>query len=125
MPTLTLHTPSPTWASPSRATSQENVRLARHGFALWNAAIDGADAARSRAALQEMVGMYHPEAVLDYTRTLPDFPATRGTEAIGAWLSETRGVFASVRFEPLDFIDISDAVVVPVRVAGEGAAAHG
>jgi ketosteroid isomerase-like protein len=100
--------------------SQETVELARHGFALWNAAIDGTDAARSRAALRELIAMYHPDAVLDYTRTLPDFPASRGTEAIRAWTSETRGVFTSVYFEPLDFIDTSDAVVVPVRVAGEG-----
>jgi ketosteroid isomerase-like protein len=101
--------------------SQENVELARRGFELWNAAIDGTDVAGSQSALQEMIAMYHPDATLDYTRTLPDFPATQGREAIRAWTSETRGVFTSVRFEPLQFIDIDDAVVIPVSVDAQGA----
>jgi ketosteroid isomerase-like protein len=101
--------------------SQENVHLTRRGFELWNAAIDVSDGARSDAALRAMIGMYHPDAELDYTRTLPDFPTTKGTEAILSWTADTRGVFASVHFEPLDFIDLDDSVLVPVRVDAQGA----
>ena len=81
--------------------SHENVETVRKGIKLWNLALGGDDATW-RAALQDMIAAHHPDAELDYRRTLPDFRPARGTEAIIAWTEGAREAFGEVRIEPQD-----------------------
>ena len=100
--------------------SQENVEATRRGFELWNVAIGGADEERQRTALRQMVEEYHPDAELDYSRTLPDFPPTRGRQAIISWTEGAREALGEVRIEPVEYVDAGDAVVVQVRMLAKG-----
>jgi ketosteroid isomerase-like protein len=101
--------------------SQENVESLRHGFQLWNVASSDPDEKTWRAAMHEMVAAYHPDAKLDFSRTLPDFPTTDVKEGMTAWIESARGTFTDVRLEPTDIIDAGDAVVAGMRVTGTGA----
>jgi ketosteroid isomerase-like protein len=100
--------------------SKDNIETVVRGFELWNLAMVR-DNASWRAALQEMLGHYHPEVELDYQRTLPDFTPTRGTEAITAWTEGAREAFGGVRIDPKDYIEAGDSIVVPVRMVARGA----
>jgi ketosteroid isomerase-like protein len=100
--------------------SEENIETIVKGFELWNLAMEG-DNASWRAALQEMIDQYHPDAELDYRRTLPDFTPTRGTEAMTAWTEGAREAFGGVRIEPKDYIEAGGSIVVPVRMVARGA----
>ena len=101
--------------------SRENVESLRHGFELWNVASSDPDEKTWRAAMHEMVAAYHPDAKLDFSRTLPDFPTTDVKEAMTAWIESARGTFTDVRLEPTDVIDAGDSVVAGMRVTGTGA----
>jgi ketosteroid isomerase-like protein len=102
--------------------SQENVELVRRGFELWNVAAGDPDERTWRVAMAEMLAGYHPEAELDFSRTLPDFPTTGDvSEAMTAWVEGARGSFTEVRIEATDLIDAGDAVVAGMRISGEGA----
>jgi ketosteroid isomerase-like protein len=100
--------------------SQENVKAIRRGFELWNVAIGGGDGASRQTALRQMVEQYHPDAELDYSRTLPDFLPTRGREAMVSWTEGAREAFGEVRIEPGEYVDAGEAVVVQVRMRAKG-----
>jgi ketosteroid isomerase-like protein len=100
--------------------SEENIEILVKGFELWNLAIGGNDASW-RAALQEMIDQYDPDAELDFRRTLPDFTPTRGTDAIIAWTEGAREAFGSVRIEPKDYIETGRSILVPVQLVARGA----
>ena len=59
--------------------------------------------------MHEMVAAYHPDAKLDFSRTLPDFPTTDVKEAMTAWIESARGTFTDVRLEPT----ASSTLVIP------------
>ena len=100
--------------------SHENVTALRHGFELWNIASSDPDEKTWRAALAEMVAGYHPDAEIDFSRTLPDFPATGVVEAMSGWVESARGTFTDVRLEPTTIVDAGDAAVTTMRVTGTG-----
>jgi ketosteroid isomerase-like protein len=100
--------------------SEQNVESLRHGFELWNVASSDPDEKVWRAAMDEMVAAYHPDAKIDFSRTLPDFPATTVKEAMAAWIESARGIFTDVKLEPTDIIDTGEAVVAGMRVTGKG-----
>ncbi len=101
--------------------SRENVEMTRRGFELWNVAMGGGDEESRRSALGQMVENYHPNAELDFRRTLPDFAPTRGREAMISWTEGAREVFGAVRLEALEYVDAGDAVLVRVRIVVQGA----
>ena len=90
-------------------------------FELLNVASSDPDEKTWRAAMHEMVAAYHPDAKLDFSRTLPDFPTTDVKEGMTAWIESARGTFTDVRLEPTDIIDAGGAVVAGMRVTGTGA----
>jgi ketosteroid isomerase-like protein len=100
--------------------SEESIEALVKGFELWNLAMGGDDASW-RAALQEMIDQYHPDAELDFRRTLPDFTPTRGTAAIITWTEGAREAFGGVRIEPKDYIEAGESIVVPVGIVARGA----
>lgn len=56
--------------------------MIRRGLDRWGAAASGASEEEAQAAFAEMVSGYLPDCELDFTRTLPDFPPSRGPEAM-------------------------------------------
>jgi SnoaL-like domain len=101
----------------------ENVDLIRRGFVLWNAALDKTDLPRADAALDEMLMQYSPDAEIDFSRLVPDLPPQKGPEALRKtrqWLQEAREVFTSGRYEPLEFTELDDYVIVPTRLSAQG-----
>jgi ketosteroid isomerase-like protein len=100
--------------------SEENVEAIRRGFELWNVAMGGGDEASRQTALRQMVEAYHPDAELDFSRTLPDFSPTRGRKAMISWTEGAREAFGEVRIEPVEYVDAGDAVVVRVRMLARG-----
>jgi ketosteroid isomerase-like protein len=96
------------------------VEAIRRGFELWNVAMGGGDEASRQTALRQMVEEYHPNAELDYSRTLPDFLPTRGRKAMVSWTNGAREAFGEVRIEPVEYVDAGEAVVVQVRMLAKG-----
>ncbi|HEY4451464.1 MAG TPA: nuclear transport factor 2 family protein [Solirubrobacteraceae bacterium] len=100
--------------------SQENVDAIRAGFALWNLAVGDTSPMRRREALEEMAAVYHPEAEIDFSRTTPDYAATRGPAGMLAWMAAAQELFEQVQIEATDLIDAGDTVVAAVSVTGTG-----
>jgi ketosteroid isomerase-like protein len=101
--------------------SQENVDSLRRGFELWNVALGDPDEATWRGAMAELNEGYHPEAEVDFSRTIPDFPTSPAREAMTAWMEGARGTFAAVHVAATEILDAGDAVVVAIRMTGKGA----
>lgn len=101
--------------------SHENVEMTRRGFELWNIAMGASDDESRRSALEQMAENYHPDAELDFRRTLPDFAPTRGREAMISWTEGAREALGAVRIAPLEYVDAGDAVMVRVRLSAQGA----
>jgi uncharacterized protein len=52
-------------------------------------------------------------------RAVPEAaPEVKGPEALTAIIGQIRDVFGDVRWEPLEFVDLGDRVLVRVRIAG-------
>ena len=100
--------------------SQENVRAIRLGFEHWNTAANDPDDGKRRDAMEKMAEPYHPDAVVDFSRTLPDYSPTRGSGSMIAWMTAAREAFTAVRIEPTEFIDTDKGIVVRVRVTATG-----
>jgi ketosteroid isomerase-like protein len=100
--------------------SQENVEAVRLGFKLWGIAASDPDAGSRREASQAMAATYSPDAVIDFSRTTPDYPATKGPQRMVAWMEEARGSFTDLRVELVEAIDAGDAVVASARISGRG-----
>ncbi len=106
----------------------ENVDHIRRGFSLWNAALDQTDPVAAEAALDEMLAQYSPDAEIDFSRLTPDLPAQMGPKALSTtrrWLEEAREVFVSGHYEPLEFIEVDEYVIVPTRLSAEGVSGAG
>jgi ketosteroid isomerase-like protein len=98
------------------------VQALRRGFDLWNVALGDRDEETWRGALAEMVEAYDPAAEVDFSRTVPDFPATPAREAMTSWVQDARGTFTSIQVEPAEIFDAEDEVMVVIHIIGAGAA---
>jgi uncharacterized protein len=89
--------------------SQENVEIVRSVYAA------GASGDRQKA-----LRFFDPEVVVDASRRVFN-PATYvGLEGLGRMFSDTSEVWETFRFEPLEFIEVGDRVVVSGRLVGKG-----
>jgi ketosteroid isomerase-like protein len=89
--------------------SQKNVAIARAFLEAYNR--EDFDAALKHAA---------PGFVLDFSRALGPYRGVYRREQVRGFLEELNATFESVRFEPQDFIDAGDYVVVPLTIHFEG-----
>jgi ketosteroid isomerase-like protein len=101
--------------------SQENVEAVTFGFKLWGIAVSDPDVGRRRQASQAMAATYSPDAMIDFSRTTPDYSATDGPRGMVAWMEEARGAFTDLRVELVEAIDAGEAVVASARISGRGA----
>ena len=90
----------------------QNVEIVKENFDAFERG--GLDALRDRLAPDFEIG----------DRVVPEgSPAARGPEALAQTVAELRDAFGDVRFQPLEFVDLGERVLVRVRI--EGAAAGG
>jgi ketosteroid isomerase-like protein len=89
--------------------SQENVAVARAFLEAYN-----------REEFDAALELGAPGLVLDFSRALGPYRGVYRRNEIRGFLEELNATFESVRFEPRDFIDAGDYVVVPLIIHFEG-----
>jgi ketosteroid isomerase-like protein len=92
--------------------SQENVELARRGYAGLNAFYKGGD---FLPAIRETCD---PEVVLKPSGLFPEAGEMRGHEGMLLFAERQAEAFEEMWIEPQEFIDAGDRVVVPLRFGG-------
>ena len=92
--------------------SQENVEMARRGYAALNEAFKTGE---FLPAIQEFCD---PEIVLKPSGILPESREMHGHEGMLQFLAIQAEAFEAFSVEPHEFIDAGDRVVVPVRFGG-------
>jgi ketosteroid isomerase-like protein len=86
-----------------------NVRLLRHGYDKLNEG--GIDAA---------IHLIHEDALLEEPSDWLDRSVMRGREGVRDWFAAQYEVWDRVEFEPLEYIDAGERVVVVVRLTARG-----
>jgi ketosteroid isomerase-like protein len=89
--------------------SQENVEVLRKGYLALN-----------NGDFEAAIALLDPDVELDVTRRTFDPDFYRGHQGVRENLSLIMEQWATIRFEPEDFIVAGDDVVVPVRFTGVG-----
>jgi ketosteroid isomerase-like protein len=89
--------------------SQENVATARAFVEAYN-----------REDFEAALGYGAPGLVLDFSRALGPYRGVYPREQIPGFLEELNATFESVRFEPSDFIEVGDCVVMPMTIHFQG-----
>jgi ketosteroid isomerase-like protein len=89
--------------------SQEKVAIARAFLEAYN-----------RQDFDGALELGTPGLVLDFSRALGPYRGVYRRNEIRGFLEELNATFESVRFEPRDFIDAGDYVVVPLTIHFEG-----
>jgi ketosteroid isomerase-like protein len=89
--------------------SQEKVAIARAFLEAYN-----------RQDFDGALELGTPGLVLDFSRALGPYRGVYRRNEIRGFLEELNATFESVRFEPRDFIDAGDYLVVPLTIHFEG-----
>jgi ketosteroid isomerase-like protein len=96
--------------------SQENVALARRGYAALNAAYESGEVNDLLPILDEI---WEPDVVLKGTGSvLAGGEEWHGHEGMLRFTASQMEAFQQMSLEPLEFIDAGDQLVVPVRFGG-------
>src|SRR5438105_14448273 len=95
-----------------RAMSQQNVELARRGYAALN---DAYKTGEFQAAIEEFCD---PEIVLRPSGILPESSEMHGHEGLLRFAALQTEAFEEFWVEPLEIIDAGERVVVPARFGG-------
>jgi ketosteroid isomerase-like protein len=85
--------------------SQADVDTIRRGYADLN-----------RRDVEAWLDAFHPDAEMYDLAGGPEAPARQGHEALREWVETVDGIWEDGRYEPEEFIDAGDFVVVAVRV---------
>src|SRR5262245_10014683 len=91
--------------------SQENVDRLRRGYEVLTR--EGIDAALS-------LGYIAPNIVVRESEDVPDTDVYRGHDGMRRLLGAFFETFDDVRFEPDEFFDLDDRILVGVRTVGRG-----
>ena len=97
--------------------SQENVEHARRGYMVLGDALTASDVAPLRRLVEER---FDPEVTIKPAGVFPETDDVHGRDGALRFLATQSEAFETVRFEPLEFLDAGDRVVVPVRISGRG-----
>jgi ketosteroid isomerase-like protein len=87
--------------------SHENVELIRAIYEDW---------LRGELALDR----FDPEIAMVESETIPGATSAQGIDAVRRYLESFRNYWAEIRFEPQEYIDAGDKVVVVARLTGRG-----
>lgn len=100
------------------AARRDSPAWAAERFEAFNRAIASGDEAVLLAFLRTL---YTEDAAIDFSETTVDSGAVQGPLGIKRFLDNARGALGSVRFEPLQVIDLDDhTLALSVRVSGRG-----
>ncbi len=91
--------------------SQENVEIAKKAMA-----------ARNSGDLDALLGLMTDDVVIDASRRIIDPVTTTGHDAARGFAAMLDDVWANQRVDAEDWIDVDDAVVVPIRLTNTGRA---
>ena len=61
---------------------------------------------------------YDPDVVAEETPQFPGLREYRGYEGMRLWAKQGSELFETLEFEPQEFIEAGEVVVVPVRISG-------
>jgi ketosteroid isomerase-like protein len=90
--------------------SQENVEILRRGYGLLNS-----------GQIEAWIDLFHPDAETHDLAAIPDAPVVRrGHEALRRWVVMMEEIWVDGRYEPEEFIDAGELVVVAVRAKARG-----
>jgi ketosteroid isomerase-like protein len=89
--------------------SQENVEVVRAIFGAWGDGELGLD-------------RFDPEIVMSESATLPGAVSADGIDAVRRYMESFANYWDEIRFEPTEFIDAGDRVVVVADLVGRGKA---
>ncbi len=89
--------------------SQENVNLVRTIYDRWLRGDMGID-------------LFDPEIAMFESSTLPGAVSAQGIGAVRRYMESFEKYWEDIRFEPHEFIDAGDRVVVVARLLGHGKA---
>lgn len=101
--------------------SAENLELVRRAYQVINSiGRTGSDFVDPQPLAPDLWAHLAPDFEIHERPDLPDAKVYRGRdEATGFW-RKTQELFAEIQWEPLEFIDLGDTIVVDVRVVAQG-----
>src|SRR5829696_9875635 len=89
--------------------SQERVEALRRGYEVFN-----------RRDIDAWLEGFHPDVEVHDLAGIPDAPVRRGHDALREWVAMMDGIWVDARYEPEEFIEAGEFVVVAVRAKGRG-----
>jgi ketosteroid isomerase-like protein len=87
--------------------SRENVEIIRAIYADW---LSGGTA----------LDKFDPEIAMVESPTVPGASSAHGIDAVGRYIQSFGNYWAEIRFEPQEYIDAGEQVVVIARLVGRG-----
>jgi uncharacterized protein len=84
--------------------SEENVERVRQGFE-----------ALARGDLESVIASMHPDIVWDVSRRQLEPAVYHGRDGVREFLASLSEVWSEQRFEPVEYLDAGDSVVVTMR----------
>src|SRR4051794_16892104 len=104
-----------------RAMSEENVDLVRRNYEVINSlGRTGDEFIDPEEIAPDLWGRLDPDIELHERPELPDAKVYRGLAEVKDFWRKTQEVFAEVRWEPLEFIDLGHAVVAVTKITATG-----
>jgi ketosteroid isomerase-like protein len=101
--------------------SEEYVELVRRTYEVINAVGRTSEAFVDPEALNpELWAQFDPAFELHERSDLPDRKIYRGRDESKAFWRKTQEVFSEIRWEPKQFLDLGDAVLVETRIVATG-----
>ena len=93
----------------ARAMSKETVEAVRRGYEIFN-----------RRDIEAWLELFHPDVEAHDLAGIPDAPVRRGHDALREWVAMMDDIWADARYEPEEFIDAGEFVVVAVHGKARG-----
>ena len=101
--------------------SQENVEIVRRAYEVNNSlGTIGPEFVDPEEVAPDFWAILLPDVELRERPELPDAKTYRGRDEVKEFWRKTQEVFAEVRWEPQEFIDLGHAVVVVTKVVATG-----
>ncbi len=89
--------------------SQENVQIVRHGYEL----LESRD-------IEAWIGLFDADVEAHDLAGIPDEPIRRGHDALREWVAMMEEIWVDPRYEPEEFIEAGEFIVVAVRATARG-----
>jgi ketosteroid isomerase-like protein len=101
--------------------SRENVEIVRRSYEAYNAmGRTGSEFVDPEHIAPDLWARTAPDFELHERRELPDARVYRGPEEAKQFWRKTQQLFAEIKWEPREFIDLGHAVVVVTRITALG-----